>query len=157
MSSDTELLLRYLDHDMSLAEAAHFRARLAESPALRRELAEMRRVGALVRLWAEDAEGRAEPLVESTMRRLEDSSRRRGRYASLGYVLAAVMLVALPWSRGTEVHKLEAPPAPAAAIERVEATDQQARVFVGSSGTPVVWLADDVQEDDADEHEQDPG
>jgi len=156
LSSDSELLLRYLDHDLSVAEAADFRARLAESPALRRELAEMRRVGALVRLWAEDAERRAEPLVESTLRRVEDSARRRARYASLAYVLVAVMLVALPWSRHGEVHEVKTVPA-AAAIERVETTDQQARVFVGSSGTPVVWLADDAQEDEADEHEQDPG
>lgn len=42
----------------------------------------------------------------------------------------------------------------AAAIERVEATDRQAQVFVlGGSSTPVVWLAD--EDDDAEQ--QDPG
>ena len=156
MSSDTEQLLRYLDREMSVAEAERFRVRLGGSPALRRELTEMRRVGALLRIWAEEAQSHAEPLLEPTLQRVE-ATVRRARYTSLGYVLAAVMLLALPWSRSHEAKPLEPLPSPAAAIERVEATDQQARVFVGSSGTPVVWLADDVQEAGADENGQDPG
>ena len=157
VSSDREQLLRYLDREMSVAEARRFRARLGGSPALRRELSEMRRVGALLRIWAEEAEIHAEPLLEPTLQRVEATVRRRARYASFGYVLAAVMLLALPWSRSREAKPLEPLPSPAAAIERVEAADQQARVFVGSSGTPVVWLADDVQEEEADENGQGPG
>jgi hypothetical protein len=48
-------------------------------------------------------------------------------------------------------------PSSAAAIERIEAGDKQAQVFVlGGSTTPVVWLADDAPDDDAS-YLQDPG
>jgi anti-sigma factor RsiW len=162
VSPDTKRLLRYLDREMSRDEAEQFRARLAESPALRQQLAEMQRVGALVRCWASAAEARAGELVEPTLVRVRESEHKRRRHASLGYALAAILLVVLPWSRrapeltGSVVPGAAVLPA-GAAIERVEAVDQQAQVFVlGSSTTPVVWLADDVADDDVAQ-QQGPG
>ncbi len=153
MSPETKRMLRYLDREMSREEAEQFRARLAKSPRLREKLTEMRRVGALVRVWASAAEARAGQLVEPTLLRVQQSESRRRRQTTLGYALAAVLLVALPWSRRAPdlARSLGPSAAPAAAaIERVEAVDQQAQVFVlGSSTTPVVWLVDDAADDDA--------
>ena len=161
MSPDTERLLRYLDREMSRDEAEQFRARLGEDPALRQELAEMQRVGALVRRWASTAEARAGELVEPTLVRVRESEHKRRRQATLGYALAAILLVVLPWSRpAPDLTGVVAPSAvqPAgAAIERLEAVDKQAQVFVlGDSSTPVVWLADEASDDDAAE-QQGPG
>jgi anti-sigma factor RsiW len=162
VKAQTKRLLRYLDHEMSADEAAQFRCSLAASPELRRELAEMQQVGGLVRGWAATAEARAGQLLEPTLGRLRDAERRRARHTTLGYALAAALLVALPWSRHTPelavptLHT-QAAQAPGAAIERIEAADQQAQVFVlGGSSTPVVWLADEAPDDDASE-QQDPG
>jgi anti-sigma factor RsiW len=163
VTEDAQLLLRYVDGEMSPGEAQKFRARLAESPALRQKLQEMRRVGALVRLWASGVERRAEALVEPTLLRVHAAQRRSVRVATLSYALAALLVVALPWSQRAPELAAPAPPSqklmPAgAAIERIEAGDTQAQVFlVGTSSTPVVWLADDAQDDDDDPHEQDPG
>jgi anti-sigma factor RsiW len=162
VTEESRLLLRYVDGEMSADEAARFRARLAESPALRQKLQEMRRIGALVRTWANAAERRAEDLVEPTLVRVHQAQR-GSRVAMSSYALAAALLVALSWSQRPQ--QLPAPAAqspqlmPAgAAIERIEAGDTQARVFlVGASSTPVVWLADDAQDDDSDPHAQDPG
>ncbi len=162
VNPETKRLLRYLDREMSRDEAEQFRARLAESPALRQKLQEMQRVGALVRRWANATEARAGELVEPTLLRVRESERKRRRQNTLGYALAAFLLVALPWSRrAPELIGSVGPSAvtlPAgAAIERVEAVDQQAQVFVlGSSTTPVVWLADDATDDDAAQ-QQGPG
>jgi len=159
----TELLLRFVDGEMSTEEAEKFRARLAESPALRRELQEMRRVGGLVRLWASGVEPRAHDLVEPTLLRVRQAERRSAFTGSLSYALAAALAVLLPWSQHAPEPSAPAPVArgvtPAgAAIERIEAGDTQAQVFVlGTSSTPVVWLADDMQDGDADPPEQDPG
>jgi anti-sigma factor RsiW len=153
VNRDTKLLLRYLDGEMLPGEAHGFRARLAESPALRQRLQQMQRVGALVRIWAGSAEERAGDLVVATLKRVQQAERRRARNTTLGYVLAAALIIGLPWAR--RAPELAAAPSelakPAgAAIERIEAGDKQARVFVvGSSSTPVVWLADEAQEDDA--------
>jgi len=160
VSPETEQLLRYFDREMGPAEAAAFRARLAESPALAEQLDQLRQVGAAVRQWSRDAEDRAGALLEPTLRRVGRAERRRSRQALVGYVLAALVLVALPWSR--RAPQLSTPPAPTiaapgAAIERVEATDRHAQVFVlGSSSTPVLWLADEAL-DDAEQSAQDPG
>jgi ferric-dicitrate binding protein FerR (iron transport regulator) len=162
VKAQTKQLLRYLDREMTATEADAFRARLAESPELRRELQEMQRVGALLRGWAAEAEAQGESLLEPTLARVQAASSRRGRQTALGYALAAALVLALPWSRQVPELRAEAPIAAkvtpvepsAAAIERVEATDRQAQVFVlGGSSTPVVWLADEA--DDTDEH--DPG
>lgn len=162
MNAEATLLQRYLDGDMSAAEAEQFRARLVESPALRRELAELKRVGAALRVWSSAAEARAGHLLEPTLRRAQQQQRKRARHSALCCVLGGLLLVALPWARhggsaalAPNLRSLGAPLG--AAIERVEATDQQAQVFVvGSSSTPVVWLADAAQEDD-EAAEQDPG
>ena len=162
VNSQTKQLLRYLDREMTAAEAEEFRARLAESAELRRELQEMQRVGALLRGWAAEAEAKGEGLLEPTLVRVQAAASRRGHQTALGYALAAALVLALPWSRQVPELHAEAPRAtkvtPAeptvAAIERVEATDRQAQVFVlGGSSTPVVWLAD--EDDGADA--QDPG
>jgi anti-sigma factor RsiW len=162
VTSRSKLLLRYIDGELSPAEAAEFRARLARDPELERELLEMQTVGSLVRAWAEQAESRAGALLAPTLARVQQAEQRRARHASLGLAIAAALAFALPWAR--DAH---APPAPSltarplvaagAAIERLEAGDTQARVFVvGSSATPVVWLADAAWVDDAG-GEQDPG
>ncbi len=155
VSPETKRLLRYLDRELPRDEAEQFRARLAESPELRKKLEEMRRVGALVRRWARGAEARAGELVEPTLSRVREAEHKRRRQATIGCALAAVLVVLLPWSRrAPEPTGSVVPPAvtlPAgAAIERVEAVDQQALVFVlSSSSTPVVWLADDEVDDEA--------
>ena len=59
MTEESQQLLRYADGEMSADEAQKFRARLAESPALRQKLQEMRRLGGLLRLWSSGAERRA--------------------------------------------------------------------------------------------------
>ena len=162
MNLDSKQLLRYLDGEMSAAEAEQFRARLAESPALRQKLLEMQRVGAMVRAWADAAEKRAGALVEPTLERVRAAERRRARHTALSYALAAVLVVALPWSRrAPEFAQHLTPERPAAstaaAIERLDAVDKNAQVFVlGGSSTPVVWLADESQDDD-DAPEQGPG
>lgn len=158
MNTEAALLQRYLDGDLSPVEAELFRARLAESPTLRRQLAELQRLGAALRVWSRAAEERAEPLLEPTLRRVDEQARKQARHTSLGYALAGALLVALPWASYAGRAALEpgSLTPSAAAIERVEATDQQAQVFVvGSSSTPVVWLVDDAEEDEISE--QDPG
>lgn len=159
VSADGKRLSRYLDGEMTPAEAAAFEARLSASPRLRQELAELRQVGAELRRWSRDAEERASDLLEPTLRRADEHERRRAWHAKASYVAAALALVALPWS-GLDA-KLSPSGAPAvlpagAAIERVEAADRHAQVFVvGSGSTPVLWLADDAPEEGA--AEQDPG
>jgi anti-sigma factor RsiW len=155
-------LLCYLDREMPAEEAQAFEKSLAESPELRQELAEMRRVGAFVRSWAASVEARGAELVEPTLVRVKDAERKRSRQATLGYVLAAALLLVLPWSRRTPElgfphQQSQAVSSPGAAIERLEAADTRAQVFVvGSSSTPVVWLADDAPDDDSSE-QQGPG
>lgn len=162
MNSQTKRLLRYLDREMSVEEAAEFRVSLAESRELRGQLAEMRCVGGLVRGWAAAAEERAGNLLEPTLAKVHDAERNNARRSTLGYALAAALLVALPWSRqapelAEPTQQAAVADAPCAAIERIEAADQQAQVFVlGGSSTPVVWLADDVPDDDVLD-QQDPG
>lgn len=152
MNDDFSQLCRYLDGEMSPDEAELFRQRLARSPELSRQLEELRQLGNLVRRWSTTTEARAEDLVEPTLCRAQEAQRKRARSATLGYALVAVLVLALPWSRRPlQLSSVPAAPAPAssAAIERVEAPDRQAQVFVvGSSATPVVWLADDAQDDD---------
>lgn len=149
MNANSKRLLRYLDGEMPPDEAERFRASLARSPELRRELQEMQEIGACVRSWSAQAEARAAELLEPTLRRVRLAGRQRARRTTFGYACAAAFLVAQPWShRAADVvpAQLQATPAKVegAAIERVEATDQQARVFVlGGSNTPVVWLADE--------------
>jgi anti-sigma factor RsiW len=162
VTSQSKLLLRYIDGDLSPAESAEFQALLAQDPELERELVEMQTVGGLVRAWAERAESRAGSLLVPTLERVQRAEQRRARHASLGLSLAAILAFVLPWAQQSPA-PLRAGPmerplvAEAAAIERLEAGDTQARVFVvGSSGTPVVWLADDALDDDA-ASEQDPG
>lgn len=162
MNAETKRLQCFLDGEMSSDEAEVFRARLAENPALAAELQEMQRVGALVRSWAADAEMRGEELLEPTLARVQNAERKRARHTTLGYAVATALLLALPWSRqapelaAPHVQTESAKPS-AAAIERVEAGNKQAQVFVlGGSTTPVVWLADDAPEDDVRDH-QDPG
>ena len=162
VKAQTKQLLRYLDGEMGAGEADEFRARLAESAELRHELEEMQRVGALLRDWAAEAETKGGSLLEPTLARVQAAANRRGHQTTLGYALADALVLVLPWSRQAPELRAEAPSAvkvaptepSAAAIERVEATDRQAQVFVlGGSSTPVVWLAD--EDDGADE--QDPG
>lgn len=159
MSVETEQLSRYLDGDMTPAEVATLQARLRESPGLRRELAELGAVGAALRQWSRGVEARAGGLLEPTLKRVRKDAQRRALHARAGYVGAALLLVTLPWGR-VDLDLLRSgallPPA-AAAIERVEATDRRAEVFVvGRANTPVLWLADDAPEDGA-AAEQDPG
>lgn len=89
MTAETELLLRFLDGELSGAEAERFRARLARSPELSRRLREMRRVGALLRFWAEDAQSRAGELLEPTLQRV--------RRASLPQAAGSVSVKQVPW------------------------------------------------------------
>ena len=160
MNDDFAQLCRYLDGEMSAEQAQRFQERLARSPELSRELEEQRQLGNLVRRWSINNEDRAADLVEPTLLRVRHAERTRLRRAHLGYALAAVLVLALPWSRRPpELSSVPAGalavPVSSAAIERVEAPDRQARVFVvGSSATPVVWLADDAQDDEIN---QDPG
>jgi anti-sigma factor RsiW len=157
VNSRTQHLLRYLDREMSVEEAKAFEKSLEHSPQLRQELAEMRRIGAFVRGWAASVEERGAKLVEPTLARVRDAERKRSREATLGYVLAAALLLVLPWSRHTpelslpHQHRVVLTP-PGAAIERLEAADTRAQVFVvGGSSTPVVWLADDAPDQDSSE------
>jgi anti-sigma factor RsiW len=152
VKSTDELLLRYLDGELSAPEAERFRARLAESPELRCRLRELQRVGALVRLWADAVGQRAGELVEPTLRRVQLAERRRAQRTTLGLGLAALLVAAaLPWSGvGGHASPLVAPgpdrPAHGAAIERIEAGGKHAQVFVvGSDSTPIVWLADEAE------------
>lgn len=161
VNPQTKRLLRYLDREMSAEEAEDFEHSLAESPQLRGELAELRRVGAFVRSWAASVEARGDELLEPTLVRIKDAERKRSRQATLGYALAAALLVAMPWSRrapepmhGNWHGEVTSP---GAAIERLDAADTRAQVFlVGSSSTPVVWLVDDAPDDDSSE-QQGPG
>jgi anti-sigma factor RsiW len=165
VKQDAQLLQRYLDGELSPAEVSAFRQRLSASPELQRELTELQLLGGLLRRWADDAGSRAGSLLEPTLERVDAAERRRGRHASLGMAVAAVLLLLLPASgqgRWTpralpvEVALVATKAPPPAAIERLEAADQHARVFVvGSASTPVVWLADDLVESEVEQ--QDPG
>jgi hypothetical protein len=163
--NDDELLQRYLDGELSSEEACAFRVRLLSSPELQRELTELQLVGGLVRRWADEAGERASSLVQPTLARVDEAAAVRSRHASLGMAVAAVMLVLLPGSGqqafaplpttlGKTAQTEVAPPP--VAIERLEAGDRHAQVFVvGKSSTPVVWLADEASEETTEE--QDPG
>jgi anti-sigma factor RsiW len=164
VTEDSELLQCYLDGELSPEQARVFRARLASSPELQRELTELQLVGGLVRRWAEDTGERAASLVQPTLSRVEDAAALRTRHASLGMAVAAVLLLVLPssghdalWLRSSGAAMSAQPElAPPVAIERLEAGEGHAQVFlVGQASTPVVWLADEgVDEPTA---EQDPG
>jgi anti-sigma factor RsiW len=166
VNDETQLLLRYLDGELSPVEAERFRARLADSPELCRELERMQQVGALLRVWSKTAEARGAELLEPTLRQVEarhNARRRRSVYGTLACGLATGLLFVLRGSPGSltatprveylhAAHFLEG-----AAIERVEASDQRAQVFVvGRASTPVVWLVDEAQDDDGPPN-QDPG
>jgi anti-sigma factor RsiW len=165
VKQDAQLLQRYLDGELSPAEVSAFRQRLSASPELQRELTELQLLGGLLRRWADDAGSRAGSLLEPTLERVDAAERRRGRHASLGMAVAAVLLLLLPasgqgrWTQRAlpaEVALVATKAPPPAAIERLEAADQHARVFVvGSASTPVVWLADDLVESEVEQ--QDPG
>jgi anti-sigma factor RsiW len=165
VKQDAQLLQRYLDGELSLAEVSAFRERLAASPALQRELTELQLIGGLLRRWADDAGSRAGSLLEPTLERVEVAEQRQGRHSSLGLAVAAVLLLLLPASGQGRFTPRAVSPAvawaateapPPAAIERLEAADKHARVFVvGSASTPVVWLADDLVESEIEQ--QDPG
>lgn len=158
MNDDRELLQRYLDGELTPAEASAFCERLSSSPELQRELTEMQLIGGLLRRWADDTGRQAGSLLEPTLLRVEAAEQRRGRHASLGMAVAAALLLLLPasgqqsWSSGVvpgSVAVVAPPPTPPAAIERLEVGDQHAQVFVvGSASTPVVWLSEDL----GDEH-----
>jgi len=154
VNTETEFLQRYLDGELSSEEAERFRARLAESSELRDKLEQLKRVGCLVRRWANAAEERAGDLLTPTLERVQAAERRRARSSKLGYALLALLALSLPLSRHLQQQPPSAPASstePAsAAIERVEATTQDARVFtLGGSTTPIVWLTDDDQADDS--------
>ena len=102
MTSDSESLLRYLDGEMAAPEAERFRARLAETPALRLKLLEMERVGDLVRLWARNAEGRSGELLEPTLSRVAEEEKRSVRLFSGAFAVALVLFALLPWSSSTK-------------------------------------------------------
>jgi anti-sigma factor RsiW len=161
VNAETKRLLCYLDGEMSRDEAEDFRARLADSPALTKQLQEMQRVGGLVRGWAAVAEVRGAELLEPTLARVQKAERRRQRQTTVGYAIATALLLVLPWSRQPPELVAKAAQArskmpSAAAIERIEAGDKQAHVFVlRGSTTPVVWLADDAPDDAP--YLQDPG
>ncbi len=159
MTDETRLLLRYVDREMSALEAERFRARLAQSPELSRELDDMRRLGALLRRWSAAVEPGAHGLLEPTLERVRRGERRRSRLSWLSYGLVVLPMLSLRASAS-----LEPPSTPSlahavvgAAIERIEAAPRGARVFVvGSAATPVVWLSDDDRDDD-EQSERDPG
>ena len=163
MNDESELLQRYLDGDLSAVEAEQLRARLAHSPELAQQLAELRQLGALVRGWADDAQARGALLLEPTLRRVHAVERQRGRHATLGFALAAMLVAALPFASQAHFSHPAAPlqarvVSPGAAIERIEAGDQHAQVFVvGAASTPVVWLSDDNADEAEASVEQDPG
>jgi anti-sigma factor RsiW len=164
VTEDSELLQRYLDGDLSPEQGRAFHERIASSPELQRELTELQLVGSLVRGWAQETGERAASLVQPTLSRVEEASAQRTRHASLGMAVAAVLLLVLP-SSGQEALWLRSSQtaitprqelAPPVAIERLEAGEGHAEVFViGQASTPVVWLADEgLDEPSAD---QDPG
>jgi anti-sigma factor RsiW len=163
LSDDSVLLQRYLDGDLSAPEVEALRARLAQSPELARQLGEFRRVGSLIRLWADQTEARGRGLVEPTLRRVHAAEQKRTRHATLGFALAAALVVVLPFA--SQAHfvpravQLAAPRlVPGAAIERIDAADKHAQVFVvGAASTPVVWLADEAGDDGDTTPLQDPG
>lgn len=159
MNEQTRLLLRYIDREMSAAEAERFRARLMRSPELSRELYQMQQVGLLLRHWSKTAEARADELLEPTLERIRRSERPRPRASWLAYGLLSLPLLLLRASASdqeTPVPNL-AHVSVGAAIERIEASQRQARIFVvGSSETPVVWLSDEDREDE-ESSERDPG
>ncbi len=157
MNADRQLLLRYVDGEMSRFEEQRFRARLAATPDLRQELAEIEHVGKLVRLWASEVEGRAGGLLEPTLSRVAKAEKRRVWQFSAA-LAAAVALVAL--ASWTAPERFQRAPraartalsaqvlaADSAAIERLDPGAQEARVFVvGRRATPVVWLVDDAEQ-----------
>jgi hypothetical protein len=158
---ETELLQRYFDREMSAAEAERFRARLAHSPELRQGLRELQQVGALLRVWSGTAEARGADLLEPTLQRIRTAERLRSSYPVLACGVAFALLLVLRGSSAAlplvAKHLEPLHFASSAAIERVEASDQQAQVFVvGAAATPVVWLLDDALEEDGSP-EQDPG
>jgi anti-sigma factor RsiW len=165
MSDDCVLLQRYLDGDLTPLETEQLCARFAHEPELSRELGELRRVGGLLRLWADDVQQGAS-LVEPILRRVQLAERQRARYAARGFALAAALVVALPFA---SLSRLAVAPAPAlaafalaswpgAAIERIEPGDTHAQVFVvGATSTPVVWLSDETGDDVDALIDQDPG
>jgi anti-sigma factor RsiW len=165
VTEDSEQLQRYLDGELTLEQRRAFQQRLSASPELQRDLTELQLVGGLLRRWADDAERRTGSLVEPTLLRIEAAEQKRSRHASLGMAVAALLLLLLPasgrdsWpSRVAPISVTELPQhAPAAAaIELLEAGEQHAQVFtVGSASTPVVWLADDAAEEEAEQ--QGPG
>ena len=58
MNDVAELLSLYVDGELSAADAASFRARLANDAELRRQARAFQRIGELLRLWADDAHAR---------------------------------------------------------------------------------------------------
>ena len=58
MNDVAELLSLYVDGELSAADAATFRARLANDAELRRQARALQRIGELLRLWADDAHAR---------------------------------------------------------------------------------------------------
>jgi anti-sigma factor RsiW len=160
---EAEQLQRYLDGELTPEQERAFQERLSASPELQRELTELQLLGGLLRSWAEETGNRAAPLVEPTLLRIDTAEQKRSRHASLGMAVAAVLLLLLPasgresWPRVVPTAlSMAAQIAPPAAIERLEAGDRHAQVFVlGSASTPVVWLADDSGDDQTEQ--QDPG
>lgn len=75
MNQEAELLLRYLDGDLSPDERRDFGARLAESSALRRQLQDMQRVGSMVRMWSSSAGERAADLLAPTLELVREAER----------------------------------------------------------------------------------
>src|SRR5262249_40152217 len=129
VTREEELLLRYVDGEMSPVEAQRFRARLAESPALRQKAVEMQQIGALLRKWARSVEPRAQELVEPTLRRVQAAERKSARWATAAYAAAALAVVILPWSQRSPATTATTAPATVeapsgAAIERLEAADK---------------------------------
>lgn len=72
MNREAELLLRYLDDDLSPLERRDFCVRLASSAGLRRQLRDLQRVGEMVRIWSRNAEERAADLVAPTLERVRE-------------------------------------------------------------------------------------
>jgi anti-sigma factor RsiW len=71
LSDDAQLLLsRYVDGELSAAEAEGFRARLAADAALCRQARSLERLGLLLRAWAGEAQARCGDLVEPTLERV---------------------------------------------------------------------------------------
>lgn len=172
MSDDSVLLQRYLDGDLTPLEAAQLRARFAHEPELSQQLGELRRVGQLLRLWAQDVQPGAS-LVEPTLRRVQLANQHRARLATLGFAVAAALVVTIPFASQARLSRSAESPTPAravhstraagadvsvgAAIERLE-TAEHAQVFVvGATSTPVVWLSDETAEDAGAFVDQDPG